>query len=129
MVGFVCPGCGSAELRVIEALELPADSMSDEITVQVAACGACGLSAAAAYEESRRGRLDSECWVHHGWRILPDAAAELLALIRGCPRPADAHCTCPAHVQLGATDQGGRWIGLLPWTTGDFFPLRRPESA
>ena len=110
-----------------QSLELPADRMSDEITVQVAGCGACGLLAAAVYEESRRGSLDSEAWVHHGFLIPAERAAELLALIRSCPRPAKPGCTCPAHTALGGTDDTGRWVGLGRWATGEVFPIRRPD--
>lgn len=127
--GFVCPGCGAAELRIEAALELGADSVSDEITVQVAACGFCGLTAAAVYEESRRGRLDSDCWSHHGYRLPPERATELLALIRSCPRPDDAHCGCPAHAALGVKNETGRWIGLNGWATGEDFPLRRSSQG
>ena len=122
--GFVCPACGAGELRVIASLELDADSRSDEITVQAAACGSCGLLAAAVYEESRRGSLDSEAWVHHGCLLAAEKAAELLALIRSCPRPAEPRCTCPAHATLGVTDDTGRWAGLGAWAPGTVFPLR-----
>jgi hypothetical protein len=124
MTRYICPECGAGELRIAAALELPADSMSDEITVQVVACGSCGARAAAVYEESRRGRLDSDCWIHAGYRIPADRAAELLALIQSCPQPADARCTCPGHTVLGTTDETGRWNGLARWETGEGFPLR-----
>lgn len=124
---FVCPECGAAGLRIVAALELDADSMSDEITVQAVACGACGLLAAAVYEESRRGSLDSDCWFHDGYLLPPGKAAELLALIRSCPRPSDTDCTCPAHAALGAQDETGRWVGLAGWASGERFPLRWPD--
>lgn len=122
--GYRCPRCGAAELRVSASLELGADSRSDEITVQVAACGACGLLAAAVYEESRRGSLDSEAWDYDGYRLPPERGAELLRLIQGCPRPRDVACTCPAHVRLGVKDETGRWAGLAGWEAGNPFPLR-----
>ena len=121
--GYRCPECGAAELRVIASLEVGADSRSDEITVQVAECGACGLLAAAVYEESRRGSLDSEAWDHDGYRMPADRAAELLRLVQSCPRPRDASCTCPAHTALGVTDETGRWAGLGAWGAGSRFPL------
>jgi hypothetical protein len=124
---FVCPECGAAELGIVAALELDADSMSDEITVQAVACGACGLLAAAVYEESRRGSLDSDCWFHAGYRLPPEKAADLLALIRSCPRPSDAGCGCPAHAALGGTTEIGRWTGLVDWAPGEGFPLRWPD--
>ncbi|HEX8693787.1 MAG TPA: hypothetical protein VF746_15300 [Longimicrobium sp.] len=124
---FVCPACGAAELKIVASLELGADRMSDEITVQAVACSSCGLLAAAVYEESRRGSLDSDCWIHDGWRLPPERVAELLALIRGCPRPSDSGCRCPAHAALGARDETGRWVGLAGWAPGERFPLRWPE--
>jgi hypothetical protein len=126
-VGYLCPECGAGELRLIAGLEIDGDSRSDEITVQVAECGSCGVRAAAVYEESRRGSLDSEAWDHTGYRMDADRAAELLALIRSCPRPSDSGCTCSAHARLGATDESGRWVGLAGWAPGDAFPLRRPD--
>lgn len=125
--GYVCPECGAGELRLVASLEIAADSMSDEITVQSAACGSCGLLAAAVYEESRRGSLDSDCWIHQGYLIPADRATELLALVRSCPRPGDANCTCPAHVELGARNDAGRWTGLVRWGPLNGFPLRRAE--
>ena len=125
--GYICPECGAGELRLVAGLEIGADSRSDEITVQVAECGSCGRRAAAVYEESRRGRLDSEAWNHTGYRMDADRAAELLALILGCPRPNDSGCTCSAHLRLGVMDQSGRWVELAGWAPGDAFALRRPE--
>ena len=124
MTDFVCPGCGEAALRITVAFELPADSRSDEITVQGLRCGDCGARGVAVYEESRRGRLDSDCWVHGGYALPPEAAAELHGLIDGCPRPRDPHCRCPAHLALGATDADGRWNGLAAWPLGPRFPMR-----
>ena len=123
-MAFICPVCGAGELRLVASLELPADSRSDEITVQAAECGACGLLAAAVYEESRRGRLDSEAWFHTGYLLGAEQARELLARIRSCPEPARSACTCPAHAELGATDETGRWLGLSRWGAGTAFPLR-----
>jgi C4-type Zn-finger protein len=44
---LVCPECSSASLNVTARLELPPDSRSDEITVQIVQCSQCGFSAAA----------------------------------------------------------------------------------
>ena len=69
-MAFVCPECHTSEsLRITRSLELPPDSRSDEITLQIIRCSSCRFAGVAVYEESRRGRLDDEtrhdcCLVH-----------------------------------------------------------------
>ena len=54
-MSFACPECLTKSLKITAKLELPPDSRSDEITVQVVACSRCGFAGVAVYEESRRG--------------------------------------------------------------------------
>jgi hypothetical protein len=108
---FRCPQCsnpGSLEIGLY--IQLPPDSRSDDILIQLVECLGCGFRGVAVYEESRRGSLESEAWDHTGYEI---DAAELDALARaiggaGAPRA----CPCPAHQTLGRQDGRGRWLGL-----------------
>lgn len=121
---FLCPDCRAATLAIVASLELPADSRSDEITVQAIACGKCGFAGAAAYEESRRGSLHSESWTHEGFRMPAERASALRELLLACPSPRNAECTCCAHRELGRA-VNGRWAGLGAWSTTDRFALRQ----
>ena len=121
---YLCPDCGAATLVIAASLELPPDSRSDEITVQAIACGKCGFAGAAAYEESRRGSLDSECWTHDGFRMPAGRASALRELLFTCPSPRNSECTCRAHRDLGRTVDGW-WAGLDAWSTTGRFALRQ----
>lgn len=125
-MAFLCPQCHKATLEISERMELAADSWSDEITLQAVACSACGLRAAAAYEESRRGALDSEAWHHTGYLLDPAAATALAGLIAQCPNPSQAGCACPAHAALGQVNSHGAWDGLRRSgiAIGGTFPMR-----
>jgi hypothetical protein len=123
-MSFQCPECRGA-LHITARLELPPDSRSDEITLQIVTCQDCGFAAIAVYEESRRGALDAESVDHRGLRI---AAADLRALraqIRSCPQPGNPRCVCTAHQALGRKDSSGRWAGLAGVELGDWFPMSR----
>ena len=109
---LVCPDCDEPTLEVHETLELPPDSRSDEITLQIVECSACGFRAAASYEESRRGGLDEESVDHSGYRLPADRLDLIAALIGVCPEPDNARCTCASHQELGARDPNGRWVGI-----------------
>lgn len=107
-----CPACdGRSTLHIRLAIELPADSRSDEITLQIVSCSACEFAGLAVYEESRRGALDGESVDHAAYRVDQAVLDRLHALINRCPARRNAHCPCPTHQQLGASDRGGRWQG------------------
>lgn len=108
----------------MRTLELPADSRSDEITLQIVKCKRCGFAAVAVYEESRRGSLGEEAVDHRGYTI---GASDLKALkkkISQCPSPRSATCACPIHQQLGRRDQSGRWNGLASFDLGQRFLMQ-----
>jgi len=122
-MAFACPECGSpGSLRITTSIELPPDARSDEIALQVVACARCGFRAAAVYEESRRGSLDSEAVDHQGHRVPRATLDSLAAQIGACPDPANHSCGCESHRRLGRTDDSGRWCGLEDAT--DRFPMR-----
>jgi len=109
---FACPDCRRMELRIGLRIELPSDSRSDEIAVQIVECSGCGFRGGAIYEESRRGALNSESWEHSGYLMAKSDVDALAALIRQCREPADRRCRCKSHQMLGQKDSSGRWVGL-----------------
>jgi hypothetical protein len=102
-----CPGCKAPALRIRVELELGNDGNSDEVSIQAMRCTHCGFSAAASYEESRRGRLDSECWNHIAIRITSDDYAKLVASLAACPNRRNAECPCNAHRWFGQRSELG----------------------
>lgn len=120
---FMCPECGAAgSLEITSSIELPPDAWSDEITLQIVECFRCGFRGAAAYEESRRGSLDSEAWRHRGHRMRSEALAALAEAIAACPEPRRSGCPCASHQSLGRTDDSGQWIGIIG--SEGSFPMR-----
>ena len=104
-------------------MDFPADARSDDITLQIVICSACGFQGIAVYEESRRGALDAEAVDHRGYRVEAGRLRTLIALMGQCPRPRDGDCQCAAHAALGRT-QGGYWRGLDEVETLGSFPMR-----
>ena len=110
---FLCPDCSAAGmLNITQSLELPADSRSDEITLQVVKCTRCGFETIAVYEESRRGGFGDESVDHRGYYVGESDLRMLKKKINQCPNPRNGRCKCSVHKQLGGKDKSGRWIGL-----------------
>ncbi|HYH81950.1 MAG TPA: hypothetical protein VEX86_19245 [Longimicrobium sp.] len=125
---FACPECADpGSLAIAASIELPSDSRSDEIAVQIVGCARCGFRAAAVYEESRRGSLDAEAVDHAGYRMAGERLDDLSALIGACSEPGNSGCRCEAHRRLGQVDDSGRWCGL-PETTGSFAMRYSPDD-
>ena len=123
-MAFRCPRCGgSGSLGIALSVELPPDSRSDEISLQLVACSACGFAGLAVYEESRRGSLGDDSFHHTGYRMAQEELASLAELLRSCPHPQDPGCLCPAHRQLGRRDAQGTWDGLAGLNLGEPFPM------
>jgi len=121
---FRCPECsGSKTLHITARLELPPDSRSDEITLQVVKCTDCRFAGIAVYEESRRGALDSESIQHTGYRVGADDLKTLQRAIRRCPKPESWGCDCAAHRRFGTHDASGRWNGLDQLALGEAFEM------
>jgi hypothetical protein len=120
---FICPECEQRTLAIREALELPPDSRSDEVTLQIVTCEACAFAGLAVYEESRRGSLESESVDHRGYRVGAAGLRAIRRAMRRCPRPRDARCGCAAHRELGRRDASGRWDGLGDIELGDRFAM------
>jgi hypothetical protein len=111
-MGFICPDCSQAGLKIRSSIALPADSRSDEIALQTVVCSHCGLRAIAVYEESRRGSLEAESWDHTGYRVSRADFNMLAADLKHCLTPSRASCQCDVHRRWGKTDANGRWQGL-----------------
>jgi hypothetical protein len=109
-VALTCPKCGTDRaLEICASLELPADSRSDEISLQTLNCQMCGFLAAGVYEESHRGALDQECFTHYAPELDAGEFQELQELIQACPQPYNPCCECKSHAKLSRKDSAGRW--------------------
>ena len=109
---FACPQCSALDvLRIINSIELPPDSRSDEITLQLLICAkvSCGFRGVAIYEESRRGSLDSDHWDHTGYPVSSNVFERLKNAISQCPDPSKASCRCSSHQTFAHTSASGRW--------------------
>jgi hypothetical protein len=120
-----CGECGARNtIEIVQSLELPPDSRSDDIILQVVKCTKCGFKGLAVYEESRRGALDSESWSHTAYRVSNQDLKAISAAIRSCPSPRNPKCRCRSHRYLGKRDSGGRWSGLVDVEIESSFPIQ-----
>ena len=112
-MSFQCPQCSvPGSLNIVSKIELPPDSRSDEITLQVIKCPECGFSGIAVYEESRRGSFDSESFDHTGYYIDTDDLKIIEQMIKRCPKPVNPQCMCSIHRKLGSRNSTRQWNGL-----------------
>jgi hypothetical protein len=104
-MSFLCPDCLTAgTLKIISRLELPPDSRSDEITLQIVRCYHCRFQ---------------------GIYYVGEADLQnLRRLIEQCPNPGDSRCTCSVHQRLGSKDGNGRWSGIADIDLGQSFLMR-----
>lgn len=125
-MSFQCPDCSKAEsLKITSTLQLPPDSRSDEIILQVLKCSSCDFAGIALYEESRRGAMDDDSYDHTGYRMDPAELDLLEGLIRKCRRPKKPRCGCEIHVGLGEKDASGRIAIAARYRANGTFPMRR----
>lgn len=87
VVPFACGACKAEAMEIKIAVDVEPDSDSDEARAQVLRCSACGRGALGIYEESRRGRLDSESWRHWGWIVDDDVITTATERLQAEPRP------------------------------------------
>jgi hypothetical protein len=97
---FECPLCHGKTMAITFALELPPSDVDDEVALQTLKCPACEFHAIAVYRESRRGRIESESWYHHGYPITDECLERLYEAFLLCPSPGNRSCQCPSHRQL-----------------------------
>ena len=123
-MSFLCPDCSTAgTLKIVSRLELPPDSRSDEITLQIVQCSRCGFEGIAVYEESRRGAMGGESVDHRGYYVSESDLQELKQQMKKCPSPRNARCACAVHRRLGGKDASGRWDGLADIETARRFVI------
>jgi len=120
---FVCPNCTEKSLEITHSIDLPPDSRSDEISLQLVACASCHFVGIAVYEESRRGSFDADLFEHIGYHVTPSAFTALKGLLEQCPAPHNYRCDCPAHRTLGRQNAAGRWVGLEAFQHRNPFPI------
>lgn len=116
-MSFQCPSCTNKKsLKIIESIELPPDSRSDEISLQVVRCITCNYLGLAVYEESSRGALGSESVDHYGYLADQKISKTVQSMIMRCPKPRNAKCECATHQELNNRDKSSRWLrpGLEP---------------
>ena len=124
-MAFRCPQCKTRDSLQIElALDLPPSRLSEEASLQVIACRACGFRGLAVYDVARGDCPESEAWKHIGYWVSPDAVESVSEAIRSCPEPRNPHCSCPAHTGLRKKELQGRWRGLLELERGHTFAMR-----
>ena len=113
-MSFLCPNCSDPDrtLATIDLIELPSDARSDEITLQVIKCASCGFAGIAVYEESRRGALGQESFLHTGYGVNQGDLTRIRNQIKACPDFRNPRCDCLAHQILGKKDARGNWIGI-----------------
>ena len=99
-------------MQINESIELPPDSRSDEISVQILKCLKCGFNALGVYEESRRGNLDSESIDHRGYYVDDATIASIEKMIGQCPEPQKSVCRCRIHRSFSRVNKFGRWNWL-----------------
>jgi len=108
-MSFTCPECQTPRnLGITQRIELPADSRSDEIALQLLKCRSCGFNALAIYEESRRGALDDDSFDHTGYHATSDELERIRQLIEVCPDISNSRCDCESHRILSETNEYGR---------------------
>jgi len=125
-MAFACPRCCSEDsLAIVIGIELPPDSRSDEISLQILRCSKCGFRGLAVYEESRRGALNSDAWEHTGYQVDESVVNTITELINNCPDRSHSGCPCESHQILGQREQNGRWNGIGKYEVKGMFPLSR----
>ena len=123
---MICPNCRSDEFCIEKVLDLGGDAWSDEIRFQLLRCRHCGLTAAGAYQESRRGSTDSDCFEHYAYCIGLAEWAELERTVSMCPDPELEDCRCCAHRLIGQRSSNDRWtLATVLKEPGDRFSIDR----
>lgn len=124
-MAFRCPDCSTPGwMRITQKIELPYDSRSDEIMLQVVKCGRCRFEAIAVYEESGRGGFGDESIDHRGYYVTESDLKAVKDKISQCPNPRNGKCRCHVHKQLGSKDKNGRWNGLSGIELGQRFEMK-----
>ena len=122
---FLCPECSTRQLHITTKIELGPDNRSDEIMLQIVRCYRCNFWGIAIYEESRRGSLENESFLHYGYHVGRADLRALQEIIKECPEPGNRRCECFAHHTLNIKDDSGRWNALSDVHLDGYFEIKR----
>lgn len=109
-MGLVCPKCSRSNMKIMSQIELPPDSRSDEVSLQIIKCTKCDFEGLAVYEESRRGSLEDESIHHRGYKVSKTLLREIKEKISNCPSPKNSNCKCMVHFELKKKDNLERTV-------------------
>lgn len=107
-----CPKCNQKKMIISSNLELPGDSRSDEISLQILECLNCDFKGIGVYEESRRGAIDSDSYDHRGYIVNEETLQFFREKIKQCTQPRNTKCECNAHRHFYKLNMHGRWSFL-----------------
>jgi hypothetical protein len=107
-MGLICPKCSDTNMKITSQIQLPPDSRSDEVSVQILKCKKCNFEGLAVYEESRRGSLNDESIHHRGYKVSKTLLKEAKEKITHCPTPKNSKCKCSTYIQLKKKNNLGR---------------------
>jgi len=106
---FVCPKCKQKALKISSSLELPSDSRSDEISLQILECNKCDFKSLGVYEESKRGAIDSYSFNHQGYIVNYEVLELFREKINECNQPKNSKCSCSVHKYFNRVNDSARW--------------------
>ena len=115
-MGLQCPKCLNYSLKITDKLELPPDSHSDEITLQVIRCDQCSFEGIAIYEESRRGNLNDYSYNHTGYEVSIKALNQIKSVIKNNQK-------IPQRF-FEVYDENKRWVWINSQTPKKVFPIK-----
>jgi len=108
-MGIICPACSRNSLTITSKIELPPNERSDEVTLQLIECNKCGFQGIAVYEESRRGKINSDTFSHRGYKVSSELLNKLKEIVDQCPDPNNSKCRCKAHRYFINLYRAGKW--------------------
>jgi hypothetical protein len=88
-------------LRVLDIIELPSDSRSDEITIKI-----------------------DEAFSHFGFQIPKNEFNQIRSLISKCPSKKNVRYDSKSHQLLEMENQNGLWIDMSPYQLSGQFWIR-----
>ena len=115
-MGLLCPKCLDYSLSIKDKLELPPDSRSDEITLQIIKCKKCSFEGVAVYEESRRGNLDDYSFSHIGYVLSGRALSQVKRAIKN------------NHKFFEVYDENNRWVWISSQRPKEAFQIKTKRN-
>jgi hypothetical protein len=123
-MGLICPACSLDSLTITSKIELPPNERSDEVTLQLIECKKCGFQGVAVYEESRRGKIDSDTFSHRGYTVSSELLNKIKEMINHCPDQNNARCRCKTHRHFIDLYRAGNWDWLEEHRKNKSFEIR-----